>query len=303
MKKVCLFLFLFFGFYTFGFKLTVNLKKGEIYQYSIKKTQALKIGNDKTAYRNNIEIALVFNVSVIQADLNSVELEFILKKGSLRIVSPLGINEFNTEKIEKYPENPFLAMLVEMKTTPLKYIFEKSNFRIVRIDGLEELHGKVLKNLKIGDKRLKEKIKKMLTEKAKDFKNNYAFSQEMFPYLGKDITLKSKIVKNQDFLQGNAKLTATLTYQVENITEKFVTFKINSIIKSPQSKTVFNGLEAISSLEGKQNGSLTVNRINGLPEFYSVKQSLKGVFVIKDTEEKFPVTQNSIIIVRFNKVN
>ncbi len=303
MKKGFFLLVFFLSVSSFAFNLTLNLNKGDSYIYTIKKNQAMVMGSKETAYRNNTELNLVFKVNVLKSTESEIKLSFVLQKARLRIVSPLGINEFDTDKVKNYPRNPFLSMLIEMKSLPLYYTFDRKTLKIKGINGFKELQKKVIEKLNFKNKRLKKKIEKSLKEKSKEIEENYGLDLNLFPYLNRDISLGKEFKVTQRFYQGNTKISADVIYTVEKITDKFVFFKINSFFNLPEAKTVFNGVEALSSITGKQTGSLTVYKDSGLANFYSVKQNIEGFFLIKDTGEKFPIKVDSVVIIRFQRVN
>ena len=303
MKKFIVFLFFSVCFSAFAFQLSLNLKKGDKFIYTIKKNQIMVLGSKETAYRNNTEISLIFEVKVLEWSEKSFKMSFLLKRGVLTIVSPLGANKFDTEISKGYPKNPFLAMLIEMKKTPLIYTFDRKNLKVKKAEGILTLQNRVIKNMNFKNKMLEKRLKEILNKKSKEMETGYGLDFNLFPYLNRDVVEGKQFEVKQFFLEGDTKINANVVYKVEKITDNFVFFKIDSLFNVPATETSFNGLKAISSVKGKQSGSLTVYRDTGLPNFYSVEQSIEGVFIIKDTKERFPVKVNSVVIIRFQREN
>ena len=301
MKRLVAFFFFLVCFSSFAFKLNLNLKKGDKFLYSIKKNQVMVLGSKETAYRNNTEISLEFEVKVLEWSKHTFKMSFLLKRGVLTIVSPLGANKFDTEESKDYPKNPFLAMLVEMKKTPLVYTFDRKSLKVKKVEGISALQSRVIKNMNFKNKRLEKRLKEILNKKSKEMETGYGLDFNLFPYLNRDVDEGKQFEVKQFFLEGDTKINANVVYKVEKISDNFVFFKINSLFDVPATETSFNGLKAISSVKGKQSGNLTVYKDTGLPNFYSVEQSIEGVFIIKDTKEKFPVKVNSVVIIRFQK--
>ncbi|BBB32597.1 hypothetical protein TTHT_1059 [Thermotomaculum hydrothermale] len=299
MRKILVISFCFFVLPLFSYQLKLNINKGDEFIYSIKKSQAMETGNGQNIYRNETESELVFNVKVVDSTKTEITLSFQLKKGKLKIKSPLGTNEFDTDKFENYPQNPFLATLVEMKSNPLTYVFDKTDFKVKRVSGFEKVIESVLENLKFKDKSLKKKIKKSL--KNKNVGKSYGLDFNLFPYLNREITEGKEFAVNQDFEQGNSKIKAKVIYKVEKITDNSVLFKIKSDFELPEMEKNIKGLKAINYLKGEQKGSVTVNKDTGLPSFYSVKQSANGYLFFKETGEKIPFKVRTIVIIRFEK--
>ncbi len=303
MKKIAVLLFLTACFSSFAFKLNLNLKKGERFIYTVKKNQAMVMGNKLTAYRNETEINLIFDVQVVEWKEDHFTISFLLKKGTLSIVSPLGANKFDTEINKKYPDNPFLAMLIEMKSTPLLYTFGRKDLKVKKIEGVSTLEKKIIHNLNFKDTTLKKRVADILKKKTEEMEKGYGFDFNLFPYLNREVEEGKEFKVKQLFYKGEANIKADVVYSVDKITDNSVFFKIDSSFNMPEKETNFNGLKALLSVRGKQTGNLTVNRDTGLASFYSVEQVVDGVFVIKDTKERFPVKVNSVIILRFKRVN
>ena len=294
-------IFMLLALQAYSIQLKLNLKKGDSFLYSLEKKQSMVSGDKNTGFRTGAEARVSFLVRVINVNGETVKLSFLLKKAELTLVSPSGIAEFTTES-KKYPENPFLALFIEMKKTPIIYTFGVKTFNLIKIEGFDRLNKQVFEHLSLKNPDLKKRLKKIIKENSKKIRQGYMFNVELLPYLNRELKQGKSFKVKQNLKMGNVDIEVNINYTVEKITDKFVFFKLFANINSPEKETVFGGMKAIAKIKGKQEGSLTVFRDCGLVNFYSSKQEINGLFTIKETGESIPVNIESITIIRFKRV-
>ena len=302
MRKILTALFLVFFVNAFAVRITLNLKKGDEFEISIKSEQLIRLGESGSVFTTKTSIDSIWNLKVLNLDKETMEIAFQLQKTYIKVSSQSGIKEFNTEKVEKYPSNPTLAMIMEFKNTPLIYVFSRKNFQVVKVKNLDVVFKNVLEKLKIKDERLKKDVLKKLKEQSKMYDNGYIFGSNMAAYLNKDIEMGKSFDVKQEFAQGGIKFKVNLTFTPKKIDDDFVYFKLSSVFKIPFQEMTVAGSKFVMNMEGTQDGDLTVYRGYGLPKFFSVKQKLKGSMAQKGAGDGFPMSIDSVFVVRYEKV-
>ncbi len=300
-KRLFVLILILISLQVFSIQLKLNLTKGDSFLYSLEKKHSMVSGDKPTAFRTGGEAKISFLVRVLEVNDNTVKLSFLLKKAELTLISPSGIAEFTTES-KKYPENPFLALFIEMKKNPLIYTFDVRTFKLEKIEGFDRLNKQVFEHLSLKNPDLKKRLKKVIEENSKKVKQGYMFNVELLPYLNRELEEGKSFNVKQSLKMGNVDIDININYTVEKITDNFVFFKLYADVNSPKSETIFAGMKAIAKIKGRQEGSLTVFRDCGLVNFYSSKQEFNGVFTIKETGESIPVNIESITIIRFKRI-
>lgn len=286
-----------------GFRL--NLTPGESYvcamDMSQRVTQTIE-GEEQVMEQNNL---VVWNYNILSND-NDGNIEIMAKYSRIKSSQKFGFQtvEFDSDDPPDYVDQS-TAGLKALVGSELNLRLSASG-KVQSIDGFEEMIDKIVKELNIPDTPQKAEamtnLRKQFGEEAlrQSFEQMTAFYADKPVDIGEvwhnDISIESgfPMVIESDF---------TLVSRENSISEINIVSKLKS---DPGSNGIDMGLFTLFyTIDGEQNGVITMDEASGLPIKSDIRQSFSGTVTVKNAqdieEQSWPISAEGRIVITFEK--